>query len=32
MGLVEVGVGLIPAEEGTKEMARRLLSPPLRRP
>ena len=29
MGLVEVGVGLIPAGGGTKEMARRLLSPPL---
>ena len=27
MGLVEVGVGLIPAGGGTKEMARRLLSP-----
>jgi 3-hydroxyacyl-CoA dehydrogenase len=30
MGLVEVGVGLIPAGGGTKEMARRLVSPPLR--
>ena len=29
MGLVEVGVGLIPAGGGTKEMARRLVSPPL---
>ena len=29
MGLVEVGVGLIPAGGGTKEMARRLISPPL---
>jgi 3-hydroxyacyl-CoA dehydrogenase len=30
MGLVEVGVGLIPAGGGTKEMARRIVSPPLR--
>jgi 3-hydroxyacyl-CoA dehydrogenase len=30
MGLVEVGVGLIPAGGGTKELARRLVSPPLR--
>jgi 3-hydroxyacyl-CoA dehydrogenase len=30
MGLVEAGVGLIPAGGGTKEMARRLVSPPLR--
>ena len=30
MGLVEVGVGLIPAGGGTKEMARRLVSPSLR--
>jgi 3-hydroxyacyl-CoA dehydrogenase len=29
MGLVEVGVGLIPAGGGTKEMVRRLVSPPL---
>src|SRR5215212_4887615 len=29
MGLVETGVGLIPAGGGTKEMARRLVSPPL---
>jgi 3-hydroxyacyl-CoA dehydrogenase len=29
MGLAEVGVGLIPAGGGTKEMARRLVSPPL---
>jgi 3-hydroxyacyl-CoA dehydrogenase len=29
MGLVEIGVGLIPAGGGTKEMARRLVSPPL---
>src|SRR5919106_1146694 len=29
MGLVEVGVGLIPAGGGTQEMARRLVSPPL---
>ncbi|HEX2739709.1 MAG TPA: enoyl-CoA hydratase/isomerase family protein, partial [Rubrobacter sp.] len=28
-GLVEVGVGLIPAGGGTKEMARRLISPAL---
>jgi 3-hydroxyacyl-CoA dehydrogenase len=30
MGLVEAGVGLIPAGGGTKELARRLVSPPLR--
>ncbi len=30
MGLVEAGVGLIPAGGGTKEMARRLVSRPLR--
>ncbi len=30
MGLVEAGVGLIPAGGGTKEMARRLVSGPLR--
>jgi 3-hydroxyacyl-CoA dehydrogenase len=29
MGLVEVGVGLIPAGGGTKEMARRLLAPAI---
>jgi 3-hydroxyacyl-CoA dehydrogenase len=29
MGLVEVGVGLIPAGGGTKEMIRRLVSPAL---
>ena len=29
MGLVEVGVGLIPAGGGTKERARRLVSPAL---
>jgi 3-hydroxyacyl-CoA dehydrogenase len=29
MGLVEVGVGLIPAGGGTKEMARRIISPAL---
>ena len=29
MGLVEVGVGLIPAGGGTKEMVRRLVSGPL---
>ena len=28
MGLVEAGVGLIPAGGGTKELARRLVSPP----
>ncbi len=30
MGLVEAGVGLIPAGGGTKELARRLVSPPMR--
>ncbi|MDP8946939.1 MAG: 3-hydroxyacyl-CoA dehydrogenase/enoyl-CoA hydratase family protein, partial [Actinomycetota bacterium] len=30
MGLVEAGVGLIPAGGGTKELARRLVSRPLR--
>ena len=30
MGLVEVGVGLIPAAGGTKELVRRLVSPPMR--
>jgi 3-hydroxyacyl-CoA dehydrogenase len=29
MGLVEVGVGLIPAGGGTKEVARRIISQPL---
>jgi 3-hydroxyacyl-CoA dehydrogenase len=29
MGLVEAGVGLIPAGGGTKELARRLVSPPM---
>src|SRR3712207_9386053 len=29
MGLVEVGVGLIPAGGGTKEMVRRIVSKPL---
>ena len=29
MGLVEVGVGLIPAAGGTKELVRRLVSPPM---
>ncbi len=29
-GLVEVGMGLIPAGGGTKEMVRRLLNPPMR--
>lgn len=29
MGLVEAGVGLIPAGGGTKELARRLISPPI---
>lgn len=29
MGLVEMGVGLLPAEGGTKEMARRLISKPM---
>ena len=28
MGLVEAGVGLIPAGGGTKELARRIISPP----
>lgn len=30
MGLVEAGVGLIPAGGGTKELARRLVSPAIR--
>jgi 3-hydroxyacyl-CoA dehydrogenase len=29
MGLVEVGVGLIPAGGGTKELVRRIISPPI---
>jgi 3-hydroxyacyl-CoA dehydrogenase len=29
-GLVEIGVGLIPAGGGTKEMLRRVLNPPMR--
>ncbi|HZC83417.1 MAG TPA: 3-hydroxyacyl-CoA dehydrogenase/enoyl-CoA hydratase family protein, partial [Rubrobacter sp.] len=29
MGLVETGVGLIPAGGGTKELVRRLVSPPM---
>jgi 3-hydroxyacyl-CoA dehydrogenase len=29
-GLVEVGMGLIPAGGGTKEMLRRILNPPMR--
>jgi 3-hydroxyacyl-CoA dehydrogenase len=29
-GLVEVGIGVIPAGGGTKEMMRRLLNPPMR--
>ena len=29
-GLVEIGMGLIPAGGGTKEMLRRLLNPPMR--
>jgi 3-hydroxyacyl-CoA dehydrogenase len=29
-GLVEVGVGVIPAGAGTKEMMRRVLNPPMR--
>lgn len=32
MGLVEVGVGLIPAGGGCKEMVRRVLSPAMRTP
>ena len=31
MGLVEVGVGLIPAAGGCKELVRRLVSPPMHR-
>ncbi|HZB44108.1 MAG TPA: 3-hydroxyacyl-CoA dehydrogenase/enoyl-CoA hydratase family protein, partial [Pyrinomonadaceae bacterium] len=30
MGLVEVGVGLIPAAGGCKELVRRVVSPPMR--
>ncbi|MBP1694422.1 MAG: 3-hydroxyacyl-CoA dehydrogenase NAD-binding, partial [Chloroflexi bacterium] len=29
-GLVEIGMGLVPAGGGTKEMLRRLLNPPMR--
>jgi len=29
-GLVEIGVGVIPAGSGTKEMVRRILNPPMR--
>jgi 3-hydroxyacyl-CoA dehydrogenase len=32
MGLVEVGVGLIPGAGGCKEMVRRIVSPPMRVP
>ena len=32
LGLVEVGVGLIPAAGGCKEMVRRVVSPPMRVP
>jgi 3-hydroxyacyl-CoA dehydrogenase len=32
MGLVEVGVGLIPGAGGCKEMVRRIVSPPMRTP
>ena len=32
MGLVEVGVGLIPGGGGCKELVRRIVSPPLRVP
>lgn len=31
-GLVELGVGVIPAGGGTKEMMRRVLNPPMRTP
>ena len=31
-GLVELGVGLIPAGGGTKEMLRRIVNPPMRTP
>lgn len=31
-GLVELGVGVIPAGGGTKEMLRRVLNPPMRTP
>jgi 3-hydroxyacyl-CoA dehydrogenase len=31
-GLVEVGVGVIPAGGGTKEMMRRVLNPPMKTP
>ncbi len=32
MGLVEVGVGLVPSGGGVKEMLRRVLAPPMRTP
>jgi 3-hydroxyacyl-CoA dehydrogenase len=32
IGLVEVGVGLLPAGGGCKEMLRRIVSPPMRTP
>ncbi|OGO34310.1 MAG: 3-hydroxyacyl-CoA dehydrogenase [Chloroflexi bacterium RBG_16_54_18] len=32
VGLVEVGAGVIPAGGGTKEMLRRILTPPMRTP
>ena len=32
IGLVEVGVGIIPAWGGTKEMMRRVFNPPMRTP
>ncbi len=32
MGLVEIGVGLIPGGGGCKEMVRRIISPPARTP
>lgn len=31
-GLVEIGVGVIPAGGGTKEMVRRIVTPPMRTP
>jgi len=32
IGLVEIGAGVIPAGGGTKEMVRRIVSPPMRTP
>jgi 3-hydroxyacyl-CoA dehydrogenase len=32
IGLVEMGVGVIPAGTGTKEIVRRIISPPMRTP